>query len=78
MEARDRRIERKLYDSVLYKSPDPRAAVRHKLDTRAPSPPGCPGDGGADMTLGMGMPDHVGQNVSVSCVRPDDYACTSH
>ncbi|CAN9290399.1 unnamed protein product [Alternaria alternata] len=62
MEARDRRIERTLYDSVLYKSPDPRAAVRHKLDSRAPSPPGCPGDGGADMTLGMGMPDHVGQN----------------
>ncbi|KAI8940061.1 hypothetical protein NX059_003780 [Plenodomus lindquistii] len=62
MEARDRRIERTLYDSVLYKSPDPRAAVRHKLNPRAPSPPGCPGDGGFDMTLGLGMPDSVGRN----------------
>lgn len=65
METRDRNIERTLYDSVLYKSPDPRAAVRHKLDPRAPSPPACPGDGGFDMTLGMGMPDRVGQNVSI-------------
>lgn len=64
MEARDRNIERTLYDSVLYKSPNPRAAVKHKLNPRDPSPPGCPGDGGADMTFGMGMPDHIGRNVS--------------
>ncbi|KAL1797185.1 hypothetical protein ACET3X_003791 [Alternaria dauci] len=62
MEIRDRNIERTLYDSILYKSPDPRTAVRHKLDQRAPSPPGCPRDGGFNMTLGMGMTDRVGQN----------------
>ncbi|RAR00894.1 SGNH hydrolase [Stemphylium lycopersici] len=62
MEARDRNLERTIYDSILYKSPDPRAAVKHKLDARAPSPPGCPGDGGFDMTFGMGMPDQIGRN----------------
>ncbi|KAH7040900.1 SGNH hydrolase-type esterase domain-containing protein [Microdochium trichocladiopsis] len=35
-----------IYDSILYNSPDPRAAALHALDPRdAPSPPGCPGDG---------------------------------
>ncbi|KAF2007439.1 SGNH hydrolase [Amniculicola lignicola CBS 123094] len=62
MEARESAIERDLYDSVLYKSANPRAAVIHKLDRRAPKPPGCPGDGGSDMTFGLGMPDHIGQN----------------
>lgn len=65
METRDKNIERTLYDSILYKSPDPRAVVKHKLNSRAPSPPGCPGNGGFDMTFGMGMPDHVGRNVSI-------------
>ncbi|EMD58611.1 hypothetical protein COCSADRAFT_103181 [Bipolaris sorokiniana ND90Pr] len=62
MEAREKHLKHTMYDSILYKSPDPRAVVRHKLDRRAPSPPGCPGDGGPDMTLGMGLPDHVGAN----------------
>lgn len=64
MEARERHIERTMYDSILYKSANPAAAVRHKLDSRAPGPPGCPGDGGVDMTFGLGMPDHIGRNVS--------------
>lgn len=78
MEARDRRIERTLYDSILYNSPDPRAAVRHKLNPRDPAPPGCPGDGSVDMTLGMGMPDYVGRNVSFFCVRARVHQCPPH
>lgn len=66
MEVREDHLRRTMYDSILYKSPDPRATVRHKLDRRAPSPPGCPGDGGPDMTLGLVLPDHVGANVSNS------------
>lgn len=61
-EARDRELNRTLYDSVLYKSPDPRAVARHQLNPRDPEPPGCPGDGGADITFGLGMPDTVGRN----------------
>ncbi|KAH7556112.1 hypothetical protein BM1_06638 [Bipolaris maydis] len=64
MEVREDHLRRTMYDSILYKSPDPRATVRHKLDRRAPSPPGCPGDGGPDMTLGLVLPDHVGANVT--------------
>ncbi|KAJ4286333.1 hypothetical protein N0V90_013367 [Kalmusia sp. IMI 367209] len=60
--ARDRNIEATLYDSILYKSPSPNAAVKHKFNPRDPAPPGCPGDGGADMTFGLGMPDHIGEN----------------
>jgi hypothetical protein len=78
MEAHDRRLERTLYDSILFKSPHPRAAIRHKLDPQAPSPLGCPGDGGADMTLGMDTPDHVGQNASIICLHADNYPCTPH
>ena len=66
MEARDRNIELTLYDSILYKSANPNAAVKHKLNPRDPAPPGCPGDGGPDMTFGLGMPDHIGQNVTIS------------
>lgn len=51
-----------IYDSLLYKSPNPRAAALHKLDPRAPSPPNCPGDGGFDPTLGLGLPDTFGMN----------------
>mgnify|MGYP006877405428 CR=1 FL=1 len=65
MEARDKNIERTLYDSILYKPPNPRAVIKHKLNPRDPSPPGCPWDGGTGMTFGMGMPDHVGRNVSI-------------
>ncbi|KAI4703610.1 hypothetical protein J4E89_010031 [Alternaria sp. Ai002NY15] len=72
MEARDRSLERTLYDSILYKSPDPRAAVRHKLDSRAPAPPDCPGDGGFDWTFGMGMPDHVAQNAGTPRFHPNE------
>jgi len=50
-----------LYDSILYKSPDPRAVARHRLDKRAPVPPECPGDGGFDPTLGLGLPDTFGR-----------------
>lgn len=49
------------YESLLYKSPDPRAAALHRLDARAPSPPDCPGDGSFDPTLGLGLPDTFGK-----------------
>ncbi|KJZ70863.1 hypothetical protein HIM_09728 [Hirsutella minnesotensis 3608] len=49
------------YDSLLYKSRDPRAAALHALDARAPKPPVCPGDGSFDPTLGLGLPDTFGK-----------------
>ncbi|KZL71568.1 hypothetical protein CI238_12144 [Colletotrichum incanum] len=48
-----------MYDSLLYKSADPRAVVMHKLNPRAPSPPNCPGD---EKTWGLGLPDTFGMN----------------
>lgn len=70
-----RRIQRlrarSIYDSVLYKSPDPRAAALAKLDRRAPEPPGCPGDGDPGVIgwpynrlwdyFGLGPPDSMGK-----------------
>ncbi|KAK0613258.1 SGNH hydrolase-type esterase domain-containing protein [Immersiella caudata] len=51
-----------LYDSLLYKSADPRATALHQLDPRAvPKPPECPGDGDWDPTLGLGLPDTFGR-----------------
>jgi hypothetical protein len=36
--------------------------VKHKLDRRAPTPPGCPGDSDwFDPTLGLGLPDSFGK-----------------
>lgn len=64
LEARDRSLERTLYDSILYKSPDPRAVAKRRLNPRAPSPPGCPGDENWDPTFGLGLPNSVGRNVS--------------
>ncbi|OIW22887.1 SGNH hydrolase [Coniochaeta ligniaria NRRL 30616] len=51
-----------IYDSLLWKSRNPRAEVLHKLDSRAPSPPNCPGDDSPDPTLGIGLPDKVASN----------------
>ncbi|KAF4844204.1 Lipase [Colletotrichum siamense] len=62
---------RSIYESVLYKSPDPRAIARSKLDARAPEPPGCPGDDNPDTVpfpynklwdyFGLGAPDSMGK-----------------
>jgi hypothetical protein len=47
-------IDTSIYDSILWKSPSPEAEVLQKLDKRAPSPPGCPGDKDwVDPTLGL-------------------------
>jgi len=55
-------IDQSIYDTLLWKTPDPRAEVKHKLDRRAPSPPGCPGDSDwFDPTLGLGLPDSFGK-----------------
>lgn len=51
-----------VYDSLIYKSPNPGAAALHRLDARAPAPPGCPGDGTPNAPLGLGLPDAFGMN----------------
>lgn len=50
-----------IHDSLLWKSSNPPAEALHKLDRRAPASPGCPGDGGPDFTLGLGVPDAFGK-----------------
>ncbi|KAI5457375.1 SGNH hydrolase-type esterase domain-containing protein [Mariannaea sp. PMI_226] len=60
--ARRKVVESRVYDSILYKSPNPGATVKHMLDRREPEPPGCPGDDSTDYTFGLGMPDSIGQN----------------
>ncbi|EUC40694.1 hypothetical protein COCMIDRAFT_108112 [Bipolaris oryzae ATCC 44560] len=55
-------IDPSIYDSILWKSPSPGAEVIHKLNKRAPAPPGCPGDNDwFDPTLGLGLPDSFGK-----------------
>lgn len=52
-----------LYNSILLNSINPQAEVLHKLDRRAPSPPGCPGDSDSD-TQGrslLGLPNFIGK-----------------
>lgn len=52
-----------IYDTLLWKSANPRAVVAKKLNPRAPSPPSCPGDDvWIDPTLGLGLPDSFGKN----------------
>ncbi|KAF1812794.1 SGNH hydrolase [Eremomyces bilateralis CBS 781.70] len=45
--------------SALWMEPNPQAEVLHKLDPRAPDPPGCPGDGGIGGSIGI--PDRWGK-----------------
>lgn len=47
-----------LYNSILLNSVNPQAEVLHRLDARAPSPPGCPGDDDSPtgQTRGSGIP----------------------
>lgn len=54
-------IDRRIYDSLLWKSSNPGAVVKHKLDKGAPAPPECPGDKDTDPTLGLGLPDSFGK-----------------
>lgn len=58
-----KRVEQMLYkawdESILYRSPDPRAVAKSLLDPRAPVPPGCPGDGGS--IIGGHVPDKMGR-----------------
>ncbi|XP_014562015.1 hypothetical protein COCVIDRAFT_11367 [Bipolaris victoriae FI3] len=55
-------IDPSIYNSILWKSPSPGAEVIHKLNKRAPAPPGCPGDNDwFDPTLGLGLPDSFGK-----------------
>lgn len=54
-------IDPRIYNTLLWNSANPGADVVHKLDSRAPSPPNCPGDGDFDVTLGVGLPDTFGK-----------------
>ncbi|GJC89927.1 lipase [Colletotrichum liriopes] len=54
---RGRLTRKHIYDSLLWKSSNPRAEVLHKLDARAPTAPGCPGDNLPGVPLGLGLPD---------------------
>lgn len=50
-----------IYDSLLYHSENPPAGALHRLNPRAPAPPGCPGDNKPDFTLGLGLADSFGK-----------------
>lgn len=54
---RGRLTRKHIYDSLLWKSANPRAEALHKLDPREPSAPGCPGDSLPGVPLGLGLPD---------------------
>ncbi|KAL1952912.1 hypothetical protein VTO42DRAFT_3963 [Malbranchea cinnamomea] len=54
-------VDRSIYDSSLWKSVNPRAAVIKKLDPRAPDPPGCPGEGILMKALGLLLPNFLGR-----------------
>ncbi|KAJ4165706.1 hypothetical protein LMH87_007327 [Akanthomyces muscarius] len=57
-----RGVDRSIYRSSLWNSVNPSAAALKKLDARAPSPPGCPGDPGPWMpNLGKFLPDFFGR-----------------
>ncbi|KAI8275803.1 Lipase 1 [Colletotrichum sp. SAR 10_98] len=58
-----RNLETELYNSLLFNSANPGAEVKHKLDRRNPSPPGCPGDTDDEIQPpSIGLPDWVGKN----------------
>lgn len=62
IEARRELEDKRIFDSLLFKSPNPGAEILHQLDARAPAPPGCPGDDSKDFTFGLGLPDSIGRN----------------
>lgn len=52
-----------IYESILWKSPNPGAVARRKLEGRgAPAAANCPGDSNPDLTLGLGGPDSFLRN----------------
>lgn len=50
-----------VHDSLLWKTSNPPAEALHRLDRRAPAPPGCPGDTGIISKLNLGTPDAWGK-----------------
>lgn len=55
-------IDPSIYDTLLWKSPAPTAEVLHRLNKRAPAPPGCPGDSDTiTQFLGQFTPDIFGR-----------------
>lgn len=60
-EALTKREEDSWYNTVLYKSPDPKAVALHRLDPLAPWAPHCPGDDETSILPSPGAPDHVGK-----------------
>jgi hypothetical protein len=63
-EVERRNLETELYNSLLFNSANPGAEVKHKLDRRNPTPPGCPGDkpNVENQPPSIGLPDWVGKN----------------
>ena len=57
-----KRKEKKIWDSVLFNSPNPAGIVRRVLGKRDPQAPGCPGDDKWDVTRGLGLPNSIGAN----------------
>ncbi|KFX89375.1 hypothetical protein V490_07060 [Pseudogymnoascus sp. VKM F-3557] len=63
VEVRRRNQQDEIYNSLLYKSQNPQADVKHKLDWRAPAPPLCPGDKDVDIQdPSYTTPNFLGKN----------------
>ncbi|KAK7423411.1 hypothetical protein QQZ08_009089 [Neonectria magnoliae] len=56
------RLDKRVYVSLLYKTPNPPAIARRVLSRRGPEAPGCPGDESWDKTRGLGLPNKIGAN----------------
>jgi hypothetical protein len=56
------KLDERIYDSLLYKSPNPSEIARRLLNRRDPEAPGCPGDDSWDKTRGLGLPNKIGAN----------------
>lgn len=62
-EQRHRKTLDDIYNSLLYRSANPRAEARHLLDRSNPSPPKCPGDTDDEIQPpSIGLPNSIAKN----------------